>query len=490
MSLANQHIAIIGSGFAGIGLAIRLKLAGRDDFTIFERASSLGGVWRDNTYPGVACDVPAHLYSYSFEPNPNWSRFFSPQSEILAYLQRCAAKYDVMRHIRFESEVASATFDEDDGLWTVMAAKEVPLVARFLVSAAGHALSVPVVPTIPGASDFAGVQFHSARWNHQKSLRGKRVSVIGTGASAIQIVPNIIDQVAGLTLYQRTAPWVLPRNDSVISSAAQARMQKLPILQAALRGGIYSFMESFALGFVVAPRVNGWREQRALRYLERAVPDVALRQKLQSGFRLGCKRILYSDTYYPALQQPHAEVVTTPIQAVTRHGIVDGSGRERPCDAIVYATGFEASEVAAPFPIVGRVVDGVRVDIDRAWQDGIEAYLGTTIAGLPNYFMMLGPNTGLGHSSMIYMMESQMNYLLDAFRYVARRGLSWVDVKAIEQRHFNDGIAGRMRNTVWATGCNSWYRRADGKNTTLWPGFTFEFRRRTKRFDAQRYVCR
>jgi cation diffusion facilitator CzcD-associated flavoprotein CzcO len=375
-------------------------------------------------------------------------------------------------------------------LWTVMSAKGVPLVARFLVSAAGHALSVPVVPTIPGASDFAGIQFHSARWNHQWSLRGKRVAVIGTGASAIQIVPNIIDQVAGLTLYQRTAPWVLPRNDSVISSAAQARMQKLPVLQAALRGAIYSFMESFALGFVVAPRVNGWREQRALRHLERAVPDVVLRQKLQSGFRLGCKRILYSDTYYPALQQPHAEVVTTPIQAVTRYGIVDGSGRERTCDAIVYATGFEASEVAAPFPIVGRVVDGVRVDIDRAWQDGIEAYLGTTIAGLPNYFMMLGPNTGLGHSSMIYMMESQMNYLLDAFRYVARRGLSWVDVKAIEQRHFNDGIAGRMRNTVWATGCNSWYRRADGKNTTLWPGFTFEFRRRTQRFDAQRYVCR
>ncbi len=488
MTSTNMHVAIVGSGFAGIGLGIRLALSGNRDFTILERAPSLGGVWRDNTYPGVSCDVPAHLYSYSFEPNPHWSRLFAPQSEILAYLERCADKHAIRQHIKFSAGVTAATFDEQTGLWTVQTSDGGSLQARFLVSASGHALTVPVLPKLQGSAKFQGAQFHSARWNHSVSIKGKRVAVVGTGASAIQIVPNIVDDVAQLTVFQRTAPWVLPRNERPMGAALQARMERWPILQKALRGLIYSLMESMAVGFVVDPRINKWREGSAIQHLNTSVADPVLRAKLTPQFVLGCKRVLYSDTYYQALQQPHVEVVKGAIASLNATGIVDEHGVQRDFDVIVYATGFEASEAAAPFALSGRTIDGQVVDVATAWQDGIEAYLGTTISGLPNFFMMLGPNTGLGHSSMIYMMESQMNYLLDAFAKVRASHARWVDVKANVQRHFNDGIQGRLKNTIWQTGCQSWYLRPDGKNTTVWPGFTFEFRNRTRHFDIENYT--
>ncbi len=483
-----MHVAIVGSGFAGIGLGIRLAQAGNRDFTILERAPSLGGVWRDNTYPGVSCDVPAHLYSYSFEPNPHWSRLFAPQAEILAYLERCADKHAIRRHIRFSAAVTDATFDEQSGLWTVQTSDGGSLQARFLVSASGHALTVPVLPKLPGSAKFAGAQFHSARWNHNVSIKGKRVAVVGTGASAIQIVPNIVDDVVQLTVFQRTAPWVLPRKERLMSVALQARMERWPVLQKALRGLIYSLMESMAVGFVVDPRINKWREGTAIQHLNTSVADPALRAKLTPLFALGCKRILYSDTYYAAIQRLHVDVVTDAIKTLNATGIVDSNGVQRDFDVIVYATGFEASEAAAPFALSGRTVDGKPMDVATAWQDGIEAYLGTTISGFPNFFMMLGPNTGLGHSSMIYMMESQMNYLLDAFAKVRDSNARWVDVKASVQRHFNDGIQGRLKNTIWQTGCHSWYLRPDGKNTTVWPGFTFEYRNRLRSFDLQNYL--
>ena len=488
MTSTNMHVAFVGSGFAGIGLGIRLALAGNRDFTILERAPSLGGVWRDNTYPGVSCDVPAHLYSYSFEPNPHWSRLFAPQSEILAYLERCADKHAIRQHIRFSAGVTAATFDEHTGLWKVQTSDGGSLQARFLVSASGHALTVPVLPKLQGSAKFQGAQFHSARWNHHVAIKGKRVAVVGTGASAIQIVPNIVDEVAQLTVFQRTAPWVLPRNERPMGAALQARMERWPILQKALRGLIYSLMESMAVGFVVDPRINKWREGSALQHLNTSVAEPVLRAKLTPQFALGCKRILYSDTYYAALQRPHVEVVTDSIATLNTTGIVDGNGKQRDFDVIVYATGFEASEAAAPFALSGRTIDGQVVDVATAWQDGIEAYLGTTISGLPNFFMMLGPNTGLGHSSMIYMMESQMNYVLDAIAQVRANKARWVDVKANVQRHFNDGIQGRLKNTIWQTGCHSWYLRPDGKNTTVWPGFTFEFRNRTRHFDWENYT--
>jgi cation diffusion facilitator CzcD-associated flavoprotein CzcO len=487
MATPNMDVLIVGSGFAGIGLAIRLAESGNRNFTILERAPSLGGVWRDNTYPGVSCDVPAHLYSYSFEPNPHWSRLFAPQREILQYLERCADKHDVRKHIKFGCAVTSAAFDEQTGLWTVQTSTGESLQGRFLVSASGHALTVPVVPKFKGAASFRGAQFHSARWDHSVDLTGKRVAVFGTGASSIQIVPAIADKVAHLTVFQRTAPWILARRERVLSEQFQARLARFPMLQTAMRGALYSFMESLAVGFVVDPRINKWREQYAIRHLHKQVQDPGLRAKLTPQFTFGCKRVLYSDLFYPALQRPNVALVTENIASINATGVVDSTGEQHDVDVIVYATGFEASEAAAPFAITGRTVDGKVVDVASAWSDGIEAYVGTTISGLPNFFMMLGPNTGLGHTSMIYMMESQMNYLLDAFATVAKRGWSWVDVKASVQRHFNDGIQGRLKNTIWQTGCQSWYLRPDGKNTTVWPGFTFEFRNRTRHFDADNY---
>ncbi len=480
----SQKIVIAGSGFAGLGLGIRLKQAGFHDFVIHEKSSRLGGVWRDNTYPGVACDVPAHLYSYSFEPNPSWSRLFAPQSEILAYLEHCADKYGLRSHLRFDDAIEAAAFDERSGTWDVESAKG-KTKARLLVSASGHALTRPILAEVPGAETFRGKIFHSARWDHSFDLEGKRVAVIGTGASAIQIVPNIVKRVKKLVVYQRTAPWVLPRPEVSISRKAQALFARRPLVQKALRGAIYGFMESLAVGFVVDPRFNVFRQRAALKFLAESVPDPALRARLTPQFTLGCKRILYSHDWYPSLQRDNVAVVTDRIREITPRGIVDASGTEHEVDAIIMATGFEAAEAAAPFELRGRG----GLSIHDAWKDGIQAYLGATISGFPNFFLMLGPNTGLGHSSMIYMMESQMNYVLDAATKMRDRQLAWVDVKPEVMRAYNEDIQRKLKGTVWAQGgCQSWYQTKDGKNTTLWPSFTFEFRRRTKRFDLESYA--
>jgi cation diffusion facilitator CzcD-associated flavoprotein CzcO len=479
-----DSIVIVGSGFAGLLMAIRLKQEGIEDFVILERSDQLGGVWRDNHYPGVACDVPAHLYSYSFEPNPRWTRFFAPQREILAYLRHCADKYGILPHIKFDSAVEHATFDDASGTWTVRSSRGESFVARVLVSGSGHALSKPVIPDIPGLASFGGKTMHSARWDDSFSLAGKRVAVIGTGASAIQIIPAIAPVVGHLSVFQRTAPWVMPRPDHAIPPWMQDRFEKSPWTQRFVRGAIYGLLESMAVGFIVDPRINGWREQGALEFLAKKVQDPELKKKLTPTFRLGCKRILFSNDYYPALVRPNAELVTEPIERVTAGGIVTKDGRERALDAIVLATGFEAAEAKPPFPIAGKG----GLTLEQAWKDGIEAYYGCTVSGFPNLFMLIGPNTGLGHSSMIHMMESQAAYVLDAIKTIRERKLSFVDVRHDEQRAFNERIQERLEKTVWATGgCASWYKTKDGKNTTLWPGFTFEFRWKTRKFDVERY---
>ena len=479
-----HRVLIVGSGFAGLLVAIRLKRAGIEDFAVLERSSELGGVWRDNHYPGVACDVPAHLYSYSFEPNPRWTRLFAPQREILAYLRRCAEKYGILPHVRFETGVTAARFDEARGVWKVETSRGETLEARALVSASGHALSKPIVPALEGLEAFEGKTMHSARWDDAWPLEGKRVAVIGTGASAAQIVPTIAPKVGALAVFQRTASWVLPRPDHAVPAWLQDRFARSPWTQRALRGAIWSFMESLAVGFVVDTRFNAWREKGALEYLEKTVKDPELRKKLTPRFRLGTKRILYSNDLYPALQRPNVELVTEPIARVTRRGIETKDGRERAFDAIVFATGFEAAEAKPPFPIAGRR----GVGLEEAWKDGIEAYWGCTVAGFPNFFMMLGPNTGLGHSSMILMMESQAAYILGALEAMEREGLAWLDVRPAVQRAFNERLQARLAKTVWATGgAASWYKTKDGRITTLWPGFKFEFRWRTRRFDVESY---
>lgn len=484
MSIRNDHIVIVGSGFAGIGLAIRLKQAGIHDFTILERAERVGGTWRDNTYPGVACDVPSHVYSFSFEPNPRWSRFYAPQQEILEYLEHCADKYAVREHIRFGTAATGATFDERTGLWSVTTSRGDVLEARVVVSGSGHALSKPVYPDLPGRDTFEGKAMHSARWDHDFPLEGKTVAVIGTGASAVQIVPTIAPTVGRLHVFQRTAAWVSPKMDRPLTEREHRAFARMPSLQKLERGVIYWIMEAMAVGYVVEPRLNVLRERLATRYLEKMVRDPALRAKLTPTFRLGCKRVLFSNDYLSALVRENVELVTDTITEIRPRAIVTKDGRERPVDAIVYATGFETAEAKPPFPIVGR---GGR-DLAVAWKDGIEAYLGTTVAGFPNFFMIIGPNLGLGHSSMILMMESQFAYVVDAIQKLRARKLRFFDVRADVQAKYNEWLQTRLARTVWNTGgCDSWYLTRGGKNTTAWPGFTFEYRLRTRKFDEENH---
>ena len=478
---------IVGAGFAGIGMAIRLKQAGVHDFVILERAAGLGGTWRDNTYPGITCDVPSHLYSYSFEPNPSWTRFFAPQKEILAYLERCADKYDVRSHIRFGHEVSEASFDENTGLWTVGTTDGQRFVARVVISGSGHALSKPVFPDIPGRNDFRGKTMHSARWDHTYSLEGKTVAVVGTGASAVQIVPSIAPAVRKMHVFQRTASWVIPKPDHEITARAHDIFRQKPYLQRFMRGAIYWLLEAMALGYVVEPRLNRLRERAAIRHLRDSVKSPELRKKLTPSFRLGCKRILISNDYYSTLEQPNVELVTDPIAQIREQSIVTSDGRERPVDVIVYATGFETAEAKPPFAIRGKS----GFDLRDAWRDGIEAYLGTTIAGFPNLFLLVGPNMGLGHSSMILMMESQYAYVLDALRTIRKGNLKYVEVRRDVEERYNERLQKRLAHTVWNTGgCTSWYLTSSGKNTTVWPGFTFEFRLKTRRFDVKNYETR
>jgi cation diffusion facilitator CzcD-associated flavoprotein CzcO len=476
------HILIVGAGFAGVGLGVRLRQAGVENFTILEQASGLGGTWRDNHYPGAACDVPSHLYSFSFAPNPGWSRMFAPQREILEYLERCVDKFDLRRHIRFGCGVTRAVFDEGAGVWEVEGSDGARLRARVLVAGCGG-LSRPSWPAIAGLDRFAGPTFHSARWDHEYPLEGKRVAVIGTGASAIQVVPAIAPRVGRLHLFQRTPPWVMPRPDRAISPAEQALFRAAPALQQLARGAIYLQFESRALGFVVDPRLMRLGERQARAFLVKSVADPTLRARLTPSYTMGCKRVLLSNDYYPAVQRSSVELVTDAIAEINPRGVVTVDGQERPVDALVLCTGFQAAEAAAPFAVTGA---GGR-DLDAAWRDGAEAYLGTTVAGFPNLFLLVGPNTGLGHSSMVYMIESQLAYVLDAIRMMRARGLRQVSVRPDAQARYNQRLHARLARTVWASGCSSWYRTRSGKNTTLWPGFTFEFRRRTRRFDEESY---
>lgn len=480
--MTNQHIVIVGTGFAGLGMAIRLKQAGFHDFTILEQGDEVGGTWRDNHYPGAACDIESQLYSFSFEPNPAWTSEYPPQQEILRYLIHCADKYGVRPHIRFRCAATAARYDDHSGTWEVTTSDGTSITCRSLIAACGG-LSRPAIPSLAGLSSFAGKVFHSARWDHAFSLSGKRVAVIGTGASAIQIVPAIAPQVGTLHLYQRTPPWIIPKRNRRFSEAQRSRYREHPLLQKLARLLCYLRHELAGIGFVVEPKLLALLSRLVRHYIARSVPDPALRAKLTPSYTLGCKRILLSNDYYPALCRPNVELVTSAIAEVTPTGIRCADGTERALDAIILATGFAAADVVAPFPIQGRA----GVQLHDTWKDGAEAYLGTTIAGFPNLFLIVGPNTGLGHSSMVYMIESQIAYIQSALAAMHKDKLSTVEVKSDVQARYNQEIHQRLGRTVWSSGCSSWYHTQSGKNTTLWPGFTFEFRRRTSQFRKDDY---
>jgi cation diffusion facilitator CzcD-associated flavoprotein CzcO len=477
-------VLIIGSGFAGLGMAIRLEQAGLSSFLILERADDVGGTWRDNRYPGAACDVESHFYSFSFEPNPNWSHMFARQGEIWAYIQGCVEKHRLRSRIRFGATVSRARFDETAQIWDVETADGRKFRARMLVAGCGG-LSRPVVPDIAGLDAFTGVKFHSARWRDDYAFEGKKIGVIGTGASSIQIVPELAKRAERLYVFQRTPPWVMPRPDREITPREKAVFKRAPVLQSLTRSAIFWRRELYALGMIVDPRIMRLGQKLALRNLHRGIKDPELRRRLTPDYVMGCKRILLSNDYYPALARTNVELVTDPIDRVTAGGVLGASGVERELDALVLATGFEAADQLAPFEILGR---GGK-SLDDAWREGFEAYRGTAIAGFPNFFMIVGPNTGLGHGSMIFMIEAQIEYILKGIQAMRDQGAGVAEVRREAQRRYNDAIQERLDRTVWARGgCSSWYKTKTGKITTLWPGFMWQFSRMMQTFDAGSYV--
>ena len=486
---APVDVVIIGTGFSGLAMAIRLAKDGVDDVVLLEKADDVGGTWRENTYPGCACDVQSFLYSYSFEPNPHWSRMFAQQSEIWDYLRRCVDRYGLRPRIRFNTEFIGADFDERTGLWHVTTAptgasgSTEEITARAIVLAQGP-LHRPRYPDVPGLDRFRGPAFHSATWRHDVDLTGKRVAVVGTGASAIQFVPQIAPQVAELLLVQRTPPWVLPKLDRTISPAEQRLYAALPVLQRLYRYTIYWRNEIRVLG-MLHPKLMKWLEVIGKRHIRRSIKDPQLARALTPNFAVGCKRILLSNDYYPALARDNVTLVTAGLKEVTENGIVTSDGTRHEVDVIIFGTGFHVTTGFDHLKITGR--DGVT--LQQAWTEGPEAYLGTTIAGFPNLFLMLGPNTGLGHSSMVFMAEAQARYIADGLGLLRRTGARYLDVRRGVQQRFNATVQRKLSNAVWSKGgCTSWYIDPDGRNRTLWPGYTFSYWWRTRRLKPSDYV--
>lgn len=475
-------VAIIGTGFSGIGMAVRLKQDGVSNFEIFEKAADVGGTWRENTYPGCACDVPSHLYSFSFEQKSDWSRAFATQPEIQQYLKDVSDKHDLLPHVRYGHKLAAAEFDESAGDWKLEFANGKNVVAKNLVLGIGG-LHIPQIPNFENADAFKGEVFHSAEWRHDVDLTGKRVAVIGTGASAIQIIPALADKVDKLLSFQRTAPWVMPKPDREYSAKEQARYGSYPILQHASRNLTYAENELKFVAFRYAKPAMKVAELYAKYNISKAIDNRVLRRKVTPLFDMGCKRILLSNEYYPALAKPNVDVINSRIDSFTEKGIKDAGGREYEVDVIVYATGFRTTDAVSKMNVRGR--NGL--PISESWKDGAKSFLGIQSAGFPNAFFLMGPNTGLGHNSMVYMIESQVQYIADALKQQRAKGWAWMDVKEEPQRDFVARMQAGLKNTVWASGCQSWYLDDKGQNWTLWPGFTFAYRFLTRRFNPA--VC-
>lgn len=478
-------VIIIGSGFGGLGMGVALRKQGIEDFVILERAAEVGGVWRDNSYPGAACDVPSHLYSFSFEPNPNWSRAFSPQAEIHAYLKHCAQKYDLLRHVRFNAEVAGARFDESRAVWTVSLSNGQELCATVLITAVGQ-LSRPSIPRLPGMEDFKGRSFHSATWDHRVSLEGRRVAVIGTGASAIQFVPAIADRVQQLNVFQRSPAYILPRQNRAYRDWEKALFKAAPWVMKLHRALVYIGYESRALGFTrfkfLLDLAGGIPFRRMLK---QQVPDAALRAKLTPQYQIGCKRVLLSSEYLSTMVKPKVKLITEGIRRITPEGIETQDGQQHAADVIVYGTGFAATEFLAPMRIQGRG----GLDLNTVWRNGAQAYLGLTVPGFPNFFMLYGPNTNLGHNSIVYMLESQIAHVMRCLNAMRTLRANSVEVQEPRYTRYNARIQEHLNTTVW-NGCKSWYVDAAGHSSTNWPGFTLSYRWLTKHssLDAYRFT--
>jgi cation diffusion facilitator CzcD-associated flavoprotein CzcO len=479
---------IVGSGFGGICAAIKLDEDGERDFVIIERGDDVGGTWRDNTYPGAACDVPSQLYSYSFAPNTEWSMSFSPQPEIHRYLQQVARHWGVTDRIEFRTTVTDVTWDEQTDRWMVSTAGPdgvTTYAARTFILGPGP-LSEPRLPEITGLETFAGEIFHSARWRHDIDLTGKRVAVIGTGASAIQLIPEIQPIVGHLDVYQRSAPWVIPRNEHRYSSVEKAAFRHVPGLQRLARAAIYWGREAYVPAFAWNPKIAAPARLAALRNIRKGIADPALREKVTPDYAIGCKRILISNRYYPAIAAPNTELITEGIREITPTGVITADGVEREVDVLIVATGFETTDIPLSHHIRGI---GGELMSDRFKRTGTAAFKGSTVPGFPNLFFIIGPNTGLGHSSMVFIIESQVKYLREALSTMRRSSFATVNPTEKAFEKWNATVQRRMNGTVWNTGgCSSWYLDEQGRNTTLWPTFTFLFRHQLRAFDLESYL--
>ena len=477
------HVAILGAGFGGLGMAIRLKQTGVEDFVVFERDEEVGGTWWANTYPGCQCDVPSHLYSYSFALNPEWTRTYPLQPEIRDYLRDCADRYGVRPHLRLGCAVERADWDDEAELWR-LETSDGTFTAQMVIAAPGP-LSEPRIPDLPGMEDFRGTVFHTARWNHDHDLTGRKVAVVGTGASAIQTVPRIQPLADQVTVFQRTPPWVVPHRDRPLTGFEHELYRRLPAAQRTARTAVYLGRELLVTGLVYRPRLMNLVQKAAEAHLARQVPDPDLRAKLTPDYVLGCKRILPSNEWYPAITQPNVELVPSAVTEIRPDGVVGADGVLHEADTLIFATGFHVTD--APFAQFIRGRDGQR--LDDLWQGSPQAYRGGAVPGFPNLFWMIGPNTGLGHNSMVFMIEAQLNYLLDALDTMERRGASQIEVRQDAYEAYNAHLQERLAGTVWNTGgCSSWYLDANGRNATIWPDFTFRYWQQTRRFDEPAYV--
>jgi cation diffusion facilitator CzcD-associated flavoprotein CzcO len=476
-------VGIVGAGFGGVGIGIKLAKQGIADFTIFERGETVGGVWRANTYPGAACDVPSHLYSFSFAKGSEWSRRYAPQPDILRYLKGVSDRFELGPHLRFGTEVTKASFDSDAGRWTLETDTGESHSFDVLVTACGQ-LTRPAMPPVEGLEDFAGPSFHSAEWDHDIDLEGKNVAVIGTGASAIQFIPAIAPSAKQLTIYQRSAPWIMPKSDRAYPKWEQQLFKAFPPRVALSRVGFFAFLEGATYGFTGTDWVIQPFKFAADRERNKVLQDPELRAKATPDYRIGCKRVLFTSDWYPTLNRPNVELLNGQVDRISKDGVIGPDGVERPADVIIFGTGFQSHRFVAPMEVHGL---GDR-ELNAVWGDRAEAYLGTTVTGFPNMFVLYGPNTNHGSGSVPYTLECQFNYILDAVRHLQTPGFRWLDVRPETQMAWREEMEERSENTVWKSGgCHNWYLNEKGQNTNNWPGAWLEYRRRTRRINPGDY---
>ena len=476
------RIVIIGAGVSGIGSAIKLREAGFHDLRIVEKSDSFGGTWHDNSYPGASCDVPAHLYSLSFAPNPNWSVHFAGQPEILAHFRSVAAEHHLSDITSFNTEIVSAEWRHETAEWHLHTATGDEIVANVVISGLGQ-LNRPKIPAIEGLQSFEGTKFHSARWNHDHDLTGRRVAVIGTGASAIQFVPEVAKQVGHLDLYQRSPNWVLPRVNEPYSEGRKRAFRRVPGARLLHRAAIWARFEGLVGPVFNSGSVpNKKATEAAMKFLASSVPDDDLRAKLTPDYPIGCTRILGSSSWYPTLQQSNVEVITSGIERIVADGIIDTEGRHREVDTIIFGTGFRTTEFLSPINFRG--IHGR--SLHESWGDGAEAYMGTITAGFPNLFMLYGPNTNLGHNSIIFMIEQQLRYVVKLLDEMKALDLVAIEPRPEAQAIYNEWVQEKMRKRVWVADCSSWYKNESGKVVNNWPTSTVEYWRKCRRpdFDA------